>query len=177
VAGVLAGTFGFDVARGDRTGTGRLSSALPLERVAGDFAGATFYLCGADERFRPVLYASSEGQAGLIGGSLTEALELIVGIPFWHDCLGYSGGGDLEVMRRTARYSLRDLLDSDSTINADQERVAGVLSLNIPSIDVLLVRLHSAVSSSEPEYLFSDGTGEYGGLFGPFEPERNRLWR
>jgi hypothetical protein len=57
----------FDLSRGDYGEPVRLSSELALEGVAGDFTGGTFFLCGDRRTARPVLYASSEGQAGLIG--------------------------------------------------------------------------------------------------------------
>lgn len=52
-----------------------------LEGVAGYFTGGTFFLCDDRREAPPVLYASSEGQAGLIGQSLAEALEIMVGLP------------------------------------------------------------------------------------------------
>jgi hypothetical protein len=85
----------FDLTRGDHGEPVSLSSGLPLDGVAGDFTGGTFFLCGDRSTTRPVLYASSEGQAGLVGGSLAEALEIMVGLPCWWDCLKFSGGGDL----------------------------------------------------------------------------------
>ncbi|HZD71627.1 MAG TPA: hypothetical protein VFA45_22780 [Actinomycetes bacterium] len=42
-----------------------------------------------------MLYASSEGQAGLLADSLGDALELIIGLPMWRDYLGFSAGGRL----------------------------------------------------------------------------------
>jgi hypothetical protein len=55
----------FDLSRGDPGEPVRLSSGLALEGVAGDFTSGTFFLCGDRRTARPVLYASSEGQAGL----------------------------------------------------------------------------------------------------------------
>ncbi|MFJ9547633.1 hypothetical protein [Streptomyces erythrochromogenes] len=43
--------------------------------------GGTCFIC-ADGA---VLYASSEGEAGLIGAGMDEALEILFGLPGWHD--------------------------------------------------------------------------------------------
>jgi hypothetical protein len=36
---------------------------------------------------------------------------------------------------------------------------------------------HAAVSASDPDYVFTDSTGEYGTLFEPWLPTRNSQWR
>ena len=177
LAELLAVAFEFDVTRGDSGETAQLSSAQPLERVAGDFTGGTFFQCGNPDQVRPILYASSEGQAGLIGDDLGQALEIIVGLPYWRDCLGYSGDGDLEVMRTAAQHLQRGLLDKRPEITGQQAELADALSLQIDQPDALLSRLRSVVARSTPDYVFTDETGEYEGLFGPFTPDRNPLWR
>ncbi|MDX8148366.1 hypothetical protein SK854_40065 [Lentzea sp. BCCO 10_0061] len=58
--------------------------------MAGDFAGGQFYLCGDAGSERPVLHASSEGQAGLVANNLREAVELVVGLPHRQDCLTFA---------------------------------------------------------------------------------------
>jgi hypothetical protein len=42
----------------------RLRSGARLDAIAGDGAGGSFFLCGEGDEERPVLYASSEGEAG-----------------------------------------------------------------------------------------------------------------
>lgn len=168
----------FDLSRGDHGEPVRLSSGLGLEGVAGDFTGGTFFLCGDHGRTRPVLYASSEGQAGLIGQSLAETLEIMVGLPSWWDCLKFSGSGELEVMRTTAGHLGRAELRNEPEIGAQRVRVATALDLELASIPVLLARLHAAVSTTSPDFVFTDETGEtYESLFGPWLPSRNHLWR
>ncbi|RSM57658.1 hypothetical protein DMH04_56625 [Kibdelosporangium aridum] len=174
---LLAAIFKFDVTRGETTENAVLASGQPLEPVAGDFSGGTFYLCGDTAVERPVLYASSEGQAGLIGDSLDATLALIIGLPYWEDCLGYSGGGDLAAMTSAAEYLRRDTVARVPEISAHQAEAADLLSLDIPSPETLLVQLHSVVSRSAPDYVFSDDSGEYEGLFGPWRPDRNPRWR
>ncbi|MFD9792529.1 hypothetical protein ACFWXK_16435 [Streptomyces sp. NPDC059070] len=177
VAGLLADPFEFDVRRKAGDESARLASGLPIEAIAGDFAGGTFYLCGADGSARSVLYASSEGDAGIIAADLNEALELVVGFPYWRDCLKYSAGGDLAAMESATGFLCRDLVANRPSVRVEQSRVAEELGLDLESPLVLTVRLHRAVKSSGPDFTFSDDVGEYGGLFGPFLPSRNRTWR
>ena len=47
-----------------------------------------------------VIYAGSEGNSGVIGGSVDEFVALIVTCPYWSDLLKYSDGGKLDDMRR-----------------------------------------------------------------------------
>jgi hypothetical protein len=87
----------FDLSPGNHGESVRLSSGHALEGRAGDFTRGTFFLCAEHRSIRPVLYASSEGQAGLIGHGLAEALEVLVGLPSWRDCLKFfrrRGSGD-----------------------------------------------------------------------------------
>lgn len=75
----LAGyPFNFDL---DRAAHGhveevRLASGGPLETVAGDDTGGTYFVCADGS----LLYADSEGSAGIIGSSVDEALEIIIGL-------------------------------------------------------------------------------------------------
>src|SRR5262245_8683491 len=95
---ILAGEFDFDVTLADPLEGVRLTAGGTLKPLAGEAAGGSYFLCPNGS----VLYASSEGQAGLIAADLTEALELIVFVPYWRDCLKFSAGGDLDEMRRAA---------------------------------------------------------------------------
>ncbi|MGX1546074.1 hypothetical protein [Streptomyces adustus] len=168
----------FDLSRGDHGEPVRLSSGIALDGVAGDYTGGTFFLCGDRGTARPVLYASSEGQAGLISQSLAEALEIMIGLPSWWDCLKFSGSGDLEVMRTTAVHLGRDELRDEPELGAARVRLAAALDLKLGSVPDLLARLHAAVSATAPDFVLTVKTGdEYESLFGPWLPSRNPTWR
>ncbi len=168
----------FDLSRGDHGEPVRLSSGLALEGIAGDFTGGTFFQCGDRGTARPVLYASSEGQAGLVGQSLAAALEIMVGLPSWWDCLKFSGAGDLAVMLVTADHLGRDELGDQPEIGAQRARLATALNLKLESVPVLLARLHAAASATEPDFVLTVETGEeYESLFGPWLPSRNPAWQ
>jgi hypothetical protein len=158
----------FDLSRGDPGEPVRLSSGLALEGIAGDFTGGTFFLCGDRRPARPVLYASSEGQAGLIGQSLAEALEIMLGLPSWWDCLKFSGTGDLTVMHTTADHLGRDESNNEPEFGTQRTRLATALNLKLEPVPVLLTRLYAAVSASSPDFVLTADTGEeYESLFGP----------
>ncbi|WP_331749959.1 hypothetical protein OG529_36145 (plasmid) [Streptomyces longwoodensis] len=167
----------FDLSRAEHGEPVLLSSGLALESVAGDFTGGTFFLCG-DGRRRPALYADSEGQAGLIGENLSEALEIMVGLPSWRDCLKFSGAGDLAVMRTAADHLERDEHRDEPELAAMRSRLATELDLDLAPASVLLARLHTAVSATVPDFVLIDKTGEeYETLFGAWLPSRNPAWR
>jgi hypothetical protein len=165
----------FDLSRNDPGEPVRLSSRAALKGIAGDFTGGTFFLCG-DGEDRPVLYASSEGQAGLIGRSLTEALQIMVGLPSWWDCLKFSGTGDLAVMLTTAGHLRDDELRDEPEKDADRATVAQALGLGSEATSTLLGRLHAAVAATVPDFVLTSDAGEYESLFGPWLPSRNPSW-
>ncbi|ANZ36662.1 hypothetical protein BBK82_11885 [Lentzea guizhouensis] len=169
----LLAVFEFDVSRGADGSEFELSSGEALHTVAGTFAGDTYLVCGAPQDDRPVAYATSEGQAGLIARNLKEALELVVLLPCWQDCLTFSGDGDLAAMTTVAEHSLRKLAAENPQLEAQQKQVVEVLSLDHVDTATLLTRLHHAVSSTWPDHVISDENGEYESLFGAFTPDRN----
>jgi hypothetical protein len=176
LAALLWRRWEFSVERSRPDEPGSVASGAALECLAGDWTGGLFYSCGEPGATRPVLYASSEGQAGLIGASLGEALTVIVGLPSWRDCLGFSGGGDLSVMAATAGHLAEDERRTRPGIAAERDRVAAALRLDLPDVPDLLVRLHASARATEPDYVFSDGDGEFETLFGPWLPSRNPRW-
>jgi pyridoxal/pyridoxine/pyridoxamine kinase len=123
------------------------------------------------------LYASSEGQAGLIGHSLAEALEVMIGLPSWWDCLEFSGGGDLVTMQAAAEHLQHDEMRDQPELGAQRVQLAMALSLDLASVPLLLARLHDAVADTTPDFLLTVETGEeYGSLFGAWLPSRNPAW-
>lgn len=143
----------FEPARAGHGETLRLPGGIPLQAVAGDGSGGTYYQVGAGGGAdRPVLYASSEGEAGLVAETLRQALELLIGLPYWQDCLpgrGYTVEG-LEA----------EYLTTFPDLDARRDRVADLLGVGRPAADALVVRLHACVARSTPDFLpcGEDGT-------------------
>ncbi|MER7376540.1 hypothetical protein [Streptomyces lanatus] len=78
LAELAAFPFNFDLARAahGHVEEVRLASGGPLEVVAGDDTGGTYFVCADGS----VLHADSEGSAGIIGSSVAEALEIMIGL-------------------------------------------------------------------------------------------------
>ncbi|MFB7756432.1 hypothetical protein ACFC18_43665 [Streptomyces sp. NPDC056121] len=180
VSNLLEGAFDFDISRGDQGEDIRLSSGALMRGFASDAAGGTYFLCGEPSGRQPVVYASSEGQAGLIADDLTAALEIIIGLPCWHDCLKFSGGGDVEAMQIAAGHLEQDLAEYEPDIGEHRARLADALSLDMTSTAELVSKLREAVARTEPDHVLLGDEGEdgaYESLFGTFLPSDNPGWR
>ncbi|MFJ6784395.1 hypothetical protein [Streptomyces yangpuensis] len=174
---LLRSSFGFDIHR-KHYGEGlRLASGAPMEVIAGESAGGAYFLCAEQNGRRSVVYASSEGEGGLLADDLGEALEIIIGLE-WHDCLTFSGGGDVEVMQVSARRLAlsRDKYNPD--IDNEAAQVAAALSLHIAPANDLVIRLHAAASKTEAGYVvIGEDCQEFGSLFGELVEPRHGGWR
>jgi hypothetical protein len=95
----LADSFDFVVT--DHAATHTLASSVEpkarLQLIARDKSGGEFLLYGQQEH---VLHVTSEGQAGVVARDLTEFLQLLVEHPEWFDLLKFSGGGQLDEMKK-----------------------------------------------------------------------------
>lgn len=173
---LLRSSFGFDIHR-KHYGEGlRLASGAPLEVIAGESAGGAYLLCAEQNGRRPVVFASSEGEGGLLAGDLTDALEIIIGLE-WHDCLSFSGGGDVEVMQISAQHLERSRNKYNPEIDNEATQVAAALSLRILPVTDLVVRLQAAASKTEPDYVVTDEDGQaFGPLFGDQVEPRQGGW-
>ncbi|WP_411073902.1 hypothetical protein [Streptomyces sp. cmx-4-7] len=173
---LLRSPFGFDIHRKYYGEDLRLASGEPLEVIAGESAGGAYFLCAERNGRRPVVFASSEGEGGLIADDLAEALEIIIGLE-WRDCLSFSGGGDVEVMQASARHLERHRAAHYPDMDDEAARVAAALSLRILPAADLVVRLHAAASRTEPDYVVTDDAGEaFDPLFGESTEPRHGGW-
>jgi hypothetical protein len=176
-ADLLAGYFEFDLERDEPVEDLRLASGAALEPIAGEGAGGCYLLSGTGDS-RPVLFATSEGQGGLIAASLTEALQLIIRLPYWGDCLKFSAGGSLDEMRRAAQRLEQDLQEDYPSIEQERDQLRADLSLPDVSVDDALRKLQRAVAGTEPDFVLLDPNGlGYGSLFGTFRVADNPAWR
>ncbi|MFD0747952.1 hypothetical protein ACFQ1L_43885 [Phytohabitans flavus] len=134
--------FDFDI---DRVANGpvepvHLASGEPLEMIAGDASGGAFMLVGSGDE-RPVVYAGSEGEGGLIATSLRNALALVGSVSSIHDAtarpLGDDGGADLHAWLAEADDEIRE---DWPDLDADRQRLREALDL--PAADGLLEALH-----------------------------------
>lgn len=174
---LLRSPFGFDIGR-KRYGDGlRLASGAPLEPIAGESAGGAYFLCAEKAGRRPVVFASSEGEGGLIADDLADALEIVIGLA-WQDCLTFSGRGDVEVMQVSAQHLERSLTRGNPELAEERATAAAALSLRVVPVADLVVRLHAAASRTEPDYMVTTDDGEaYDPPFGELSEPRHGGWR
>lgn len=153
-AELLADVFDFDITRLDPVEPVRLASGRALRPVAGDAAGGTFFDCGG-----PVLYASSEGSAGVLTTDLTAAVQLVTGIPTWHDVVGRAP--DLDAMRAAFAESYAELV-GEFEPDVEEHRAAVVAALGLPEVttDELLTRLRACLTDLAPDFVLLNEEGD-----------------
>ncbi|WP_051782510.1 MULTISPECIES: hypothetical protein [unclassified Streptomyces] len=170
---MLRSSFGFDIHRKHYGEGVRLASGAPLEVIAGESAGGAYFLCAEQNGRRPVVFASSEGEGGLLADDLADGLEIIIGLE-WRDCLGFSGGGDVEAMQISAQRLERSRAEHNPDIDDEAAQVAAALSLRIAPAAELVVRLHAAASKTAPDYTATDDEGQaFDPLFGEHPEPRH----
>ncbi|SFX00566.1 hypothetical protein SAMN04487866_101161 [Thermoactinomyces sp. DSM 45891] len=115
--------------------------------IAKDGTGGLFTLWGKDNvEKRPIVYISSEGQAGKIAKSFNEFILILVTCPFWFwtDLFKFSGESQLAEMRKALLY----LQTAEEYIEVGQSRdiLVTKLSLNPQSIDPV-AKIHESINS------------------------------
>ena len=78
-----------------------IDGATDFSVIARDGTGGLFIVTRSSPR---VIYASSEGEAGVIADDLVSLMTLIVSCPYWLEVLKYSRDGNLDEVRRAAPY-------------------------------------------------------------------------
>ncbi|MFI6638737.1 hypothetical protein [Streptomyces sp. NPDC050504] len=148
LADLAAFPFDFDVDRARHVEDVHLASGKPLEPIAGDDTGGTYFLCDGGA----VLYASSEGDAVLIAESVREALEMSVRLPGW--CEDLAPGLDEEGLRAAVRAG-DDEAREEFAPELDAQRAALLEGLGLPDrpLAELYALAESAAARTEPDHL------------------------
>ncbi|MEU3300830.1 hypothetical protein ABZ729_13520 [Streptomyces sp. NPDC006678] len=146
----------------------RLASGAPLEPIAKDHGGGTYFLCGeGDGEDRPVLFADSEGSAGVIGTDLREALLLLIGLPCSGEALHRERKG--LVMDEQALKALRDEEDEDYIEATEIEDLPGMRAeildrlglAPLPPLTWLLERARAAAALDPGHMLLNEEGNAY----------------
>jgi hypothetical protein len=155
----------------------RFRDATSYEPIGADAAGGEFVLCESRTLpTRPLLYASSEGQAGIIAQSLHDGLSIIIDLPYWQDCLKFSGNGQLAEMRRVVPLAESDLL-ADRPQTASCRQVLRTL-LGLSQLSDPVLALYTAVTELSPHYGVCAQEGwPFEPLFNKFTVKSNPQWR
>jgi hypothetical protein len=123
-----------------------MASGERLRVVGRDAAGGRFCLHQPLSGGAALLYVSSEGEAGVIAESLAAGVTMMAALPYWRDCLHFSGGGRLDVMRRVQAQFEADLRSRRPDIDEVRAVLFRVLGVTAPESP--LEALHEAVSGS-----------------------------
>lgn len=150
LAELAAFPFDFDL---DRAAHGhveevRLASGGPLETVAGDDTGGTYFVCADGS----VLYADSEGAAGIIGSSVDETLELVIGLPGWRGYTRLSpDDGEEKILACVAE--TEDEIREYYGIDEERAELRAALGFPKRSPVELVGRLRAALLRTEPDFV------------------------
>lgn len=142
--------------------------------IAKDGTGGLFALwgCGQVEHL-PIVYISSEGQAGKIAKNFNELISIIVSCPFWRDLLKFSGNGQLSEMKSVLPLLESEIIEDYPEIENMKERMISTLSLDLEMDPV--EKLYEAVVS-EPKIIVKSTDGEmFEGLFNSFVASDNPM--
>ncbi|WP_043686503.1 hypothetical protein [Streptomyces xylophagus] len=158
LAELAAFPFDFDLDRADHGEPVRLASGGPLLPVAGDDTGGTYFVCADGS----VLYADSEGSAGIIGSTVDEALEILIGLPGWRDHLDLSPSDGPEKIL-AAVTETEDEFREDYGLDEARPELRTALGLPDRSPVELIGMLHTALLRTEPDFLLLNA--EEGGAY------------
>lgn len=147
----------------------RLASGGPLETVAGDDTGGTYFVCSDGS----VLYADSEGAAGIIGSSVDEALELVIGLPGWRGYAHLSPDDGAEKILACVAETEDEIREY---YGIDEERAELRAALGFPerSPVELVGRLRAALLRTEPDFVLLNA--DEGCAYGRMGPAGPPLW-
>ncbi len=152
-----------------------LAPNYPVEVIAGEGSGGVYVTYGEGEiEKRPILFISSEGQAGKLANNLSEFVCMIIEIPYWSDLLKFSGGGQLSEMKKTAQFMFAEFSEEYPDYNKAKTILKSKLALTNISDPIAL--LHSCMQNSDCKVLASDGW-EYETLFNTFVSSDNNAWK
>ncbi|GAA1380692.1 hypothetical protein GCM10009661_55920 [Catellatospora chokoriensis] len=137
--------FDFDLRRAENgpVEAVRLPDGGALEMIAGDASGGAFLLAGPPADNRPVVYAGSEGEGGLIAADLRTALALVVGLPSLHDATSMPIG-DGAALREWLAFADDEIREDWPELDDDRARLRDALGLPEPA--GLLAGLHAAAA-------------------------------
>ncbi|MGR3936768.1 hypothetical protein [Streptomyces sp. BRA346] len=141
-----------------------LVSGAPLEPIAKDHGGGTYFLCGeGDGEDRPVVHADSEGHSGVMGATLRDALLLMIGLPCAGGALYWERQGRtmdeqaLEALRAEEEAELSE--DYELDVPAMRVELLERLGLApLPPLTELLER-ERAARALEPQYALVNEDG------------------
>jgi len=153
----------------------QLKPTTPFVVVGSEGTGGVFLAYGTGEpESLPILHGTSEGQSGRVASNLTEWLAILMAIPYWRDLLKFSGGGQVDEMRRAAVFLEKEYEEDFDDLPIARRKIMDALP--IPTLDDPIQVLHDRVHATDCVLIAEDGY-EYETLFNTFQSSDNPSWR
>ncbi|CAG7659006.1 hypothetical protein ACFQI7_36565 [Paenibacillus allorhizosphaerae] len=144
--------------------------------IAQDASGGVFTLYGSGEEMDlPIVFISSEGEAGKVGRNFEEFLGIMIACPYWRDILKFSGNGQLLEMYKSQPFLEAEILeDFPGIVNAKKKLIS---MLDICEVPKPVETLYESMTS-EPHIVIKSLEGEkFDSLFNSFVANDNPLWK
>lgn len=164
-----------------------VKTELQLLAVATDACGGTYALLGdAEIEKRPVVFISSEGQAGVIASSFNAFVALLITMPFWLDVLKFSGSGKLSEMekafallQREVEQDMNELLEDDDNPKKYKTIQKELMAqLNLQLLNQPVAALYQSVKNGGVLSVYDKKNGKpHTSLFSPYVTADNPLWQ
>jgi len=156
--------FELDAKLADRAPDFTVAGNSTVEIIARDGSDNSFALVGEPgDTSRPLLFVDHEASAGVIGRSLEEGLQIIVALPYWRDLLKFSGGQDLEEMRRSQTVfeeDFEDHVDLGEHFDLEEARARIRSALALAPLADPVATLHANVGSFEDRFRVTFNEGD-----------------
>lgn len=154
-----------------------LESKELLQVVGRDASGGCFCLFPSTDDFSgQLLFIDSEGSAGVIASSLTEGIRMMITLPYWRDCLKFSGGGKVEEMIKARSFAEEKLFQDYPDIETKRRLLFSICGLR--ELDAPAEALHRAVTlGASIKLLSTKDAWPLEPLFNSFVPEQCLSWK
>lgn len=149
-----------------------IQNFVPPLVIAKDASGGEFGLVskGSEEI---LVYATSEGAAGVPAPNLKSYLSLLVAAPNWRDLCKFSAGGQIAEMKKAWKF----IADENETSEAKRTAVRQALGLDLISDPAQSIHQNILHFQKQIRIFSIDGQSEFESLFGPFKIEDNPFYR
>jgi hypothetical protein len=146
-----------------------IDGATDSSVIARDGTGGLFVVTRSSPR---VIYASSEGEAGVIADDLVSLMTLVVMRPYWQDVLKYSRNGSLDEMRRAAPFLESSWISDEEEFAEAREFLISELGISAPP-DLIGALYRSVSTPIDLRFHGQPATS----LFGRFAIDDNPFFR
>jgi hypothetical protein len=143
--------------------------------IAKDASGGIFVLVDEELKNKPIIYISSDGEAGKVGENFEEFFALMITCPNWQDLLKFSGNGQVSEMIKAYSFLKNETLEDYPEIETITDKIISELSIN--KISNPVETLYKSMVSDPQFSVFSLEGDEFDSLFNSFVVTDNPLWK